>query len=1176
MLKRIFAVALTLVMLLGMVPFAAFAAEERKSVDIVFKTVDENGDFNATIETVTLTLTDAQKKAEAITWDYIAGELKIVEGKITSEAYKDAMMANYSIVAPEWTTYDLTKTTDVFEKTIDVAVNADTYAEKITIQYVEYKTNSTGAYAKVDGNYVYEVVAETELTLPTWVKLAATTNIKDVYVNAKGEYVDSKATGAEHVVAWAMPDTVKADTNAPVKNADYTYGADYIVKVPVVSLDNQTVNFVYWYDLNKSGSAESVSDVSVGVETITVGGAAKTIAVDALTQIPENFELVLSETEKKTGLISIESKVTNWSLAGVGGEQTSYTNHVARQVKRPVEVNFVSGSTVLYTAEAEKFFNAKANNDVIALDDTLKALWNAQPSATNIKDYSFADKDGTEYAITGNKITVPMTTEKTIKVTVTYKHHETDATDNGCTTTWTTPDPTETVTVAKGTKALTAADLKFTGVPKDHTVASYSKWDIVMVHDASDPTKVAYAVTLYMEKTSYEAKVVFVENGVEIANAPKNVTVTLSKAAATAGKVAAADILGQADVVDALKDTNLKNYKVAAGDMKVNTLTDSGNKTKSYEVEIAMETTEVVFYIDIVDAINGEVIEQTAIKANPYTTYFTYANIKDGTALKAYAKDNTTTKTISQVDDKWILVGEGVTAKQYYKTSAIEDTYADVTNWTTLVMADAYKNESAVALAATPDTKNFMLGQEIVGNKLTIKVIPVEQIQLDIVSVTGDKNAAKFGTAFTTTTIDLYVHEDLATLELADLTALVGTVKDPTNHITWAVAGVETDGTHVPQIALLKKNETTGAMDRIANADLADIAVKSSDCVISTVAAKPATCTTNATKESMTCTCGHLSVTAETIPNTALGHKIVKVAEVKATHVNPVGQTAYEKCVREGCTYATTPKELKATCNNAVTTFPGVEATCTTEGKTAAAKCTDPNCEFNVESEVIPALGHKYELVARKAPTIAEAGHEAYLACIRCGELAENEEIVVLDKIVCNFSDVTADHNAEAIMFVANKGWMVGYPDGTFGVDKSITRAEAMVVVYAMMGRPTGAAASAFTDTAAWNQAAIDWAVANGFTAGMSTTEFGSSNVVKVQDMIVWLWRVAGSPAADTSILANYADAADINVYAQTAMAWAAKLGVLNIGADNMTGANNGANREKVAELIFNFYRLTK
>lgn len=76
------------------------------------------------------------------------------------------------------------------------------------------------------------------------------------------------------------------------------------------------------------------------------------------------------------------------------------------------------------------------------------------------------------------------------------------------------------------------------------------------------------------------------------------------------------------------------------------------------------------------------------------------------------------------------------------------------------------------------------------------------------------------------------------------------------------------------------------------------------------------------------------------------------------------------------------------------------------------------------------------------------------------------------------FSDISAGYwAANAIALTANLGWINGYPDGTFGPDKTVTRAELMAMVNRATGRApksTGALLSSMktwkdnADTARW------------------------------------------------------------------------------------------------------------
>ena len=54
----------------------------------------------------------------------------------------------------------------------------------------------------------------------------------------------------------------------------------------------------------------------------------------------------------------------------------------------------------------------------------------------------------------------------------------------------------------------------------------------------------------------------------------------------------------------------------------------------------------------------------------------------------------------------------------------------------------------------------------------------------------------------------------------------------------------------------------------------------------------------------------------------------------------------------------------------------------------------------------------------------------------------------------CNFPDVSADHWARhSIALAQEQGWVKGFPDGTFGPDRPVTRAEAVTMINRFLGR---------------------------------------------------------------------------------------------------------------------------
>ena len=117
------------------------------------------------------------------------------------------------------------------------------------------------------------------------------------------------------------------------------------------------------------------------------------------------------------------------------------------------------------------------------------------------------------------------------------------------------------------------------------------------------------------------------------------------------------------------------------------------------------------------------------------------------------------------------------------------------------------------------------------------------------------------------------------------------------------------------------------------------------------------------------------------------------------------------------------------------------------------------------------------------------------------------------------FSDVQDPNHAyyKAIYWAADAGITKGYPDGTFGINKSCTRGEMIMFLWRYAGKPVPKAVSAspFKDVAK-NHAfynAILWASQTGITKGYPDGTFGIDRNVSRGECMMFLWRLKGKPA---------------------------------------------------------------
>lgn len=176
------------------------------------------------------------------------------------------------------------------------------------------------------------------------------------------------------------------------------------------------------------------------------------------------------------------------------------------------------------------------------------------------------------------------------------------------------------------------------------------------------------------------------------------------------------------------------------------------------------------------------------------------------------------------------------------------------------------------------------------------------------------------------------------------------------------------------------------------------------------------------------------------------------------------------------------------------------------------------------------------------------------------------------------FSDVNAGTcawAADAVDFMNGYGLIQGADASTFNWRGSMTRGDLILILYRSAGSPAVSGVSLpFTDVSEtdYAYAAIAWAWKNGVAGGVSETEFCMKQAVTREQLASILYRLSGKPAASAS-LRSYTDAAGVSAYAVDAMRWAVGCGYLK-GNGAKLNPQAGANRAEVAVLLHRY--LTK
>ena len=153
----------------------------------------------------------------------------------------------------------------------------------------------------------------------------------------------------------------------------------------------------------------------------------------------------------------------------------------------------------------------------------------------------------------------------------------------------------------------------------------------------------------------------------------------------------------------------------------------------------------------------------------------------------------------------------------------------------------------------------------------------------------------------------------------------------------------------------------------------------------------------------------------------------------------------------------------------------------------------------------------------------------------------------------------------DAVDWAVSEGVLNGYGEGgeSLGPVADVTRAEMAQMLWNRAGRPEAEAdLSGFGDVSAegWYAPALEWCVSEGIFSGYGDT-FGTERTISREEAVTVLWRLAGSPEADAD-LSGYGDASSVSGYATGAIEWAVSEGVLtgkgNVALDPQAGCTRG------------------
>lgn len=163
---------------------------------------------------------------------------------------------------------------------------------------------------------------------------------------------------------------------------------------------------------------------------------------------------------------------------------------------------------------------------------------------------------------------------------------------------------------------------------------------------------------------------------------------------------------------------------------------------------------------------------------------------------------------------------------------------------------------------------------------------------------------------------------------------------------------------------------------------------------------------------------------------------------------------------------------------------------------------------------------------------------------------------------------------AESVDFVTKYGLMNGVSGGKFDPNGFANRAMVATLIWRLAGRPIGNLTGVFADVPLeqWYSDAIDWAAEADIVTG-AYGRFNPFDFVTRQDLVLILYRYAGSPVSDVTVLSFFKDFTQVSGYAANAMAWAVEKGILT-GTDGSLLPKESATRAQLAAILTRYLKL--
>ena len=165
-------------------------------------------------------------------------------------------------------------------------------------------------------------------------------------------------------------------------------------------------------------------------------------------------------------------------------------------------------------------------------------------------------------------------------------------------------------------------------------------------------------------------------------------------------------------------------------------------------------------------------------------------------------------------------------------------------------------------------------------------------------------------------------------------------------------------------------------------------------------------------------------------------------------------------------------------------------------------------------------------------------------------------------------TDIDGSKNKAAILYLADKGVLAGYPDQTFKPNNVVNRAELLKILIASLGVTDLSGRNCFPDVAdQWFAPYVCYAKSRGWVSGYADGTFRPSEPVNKVEAIKMLVNAQGYKLDSTSGNLGYTDVSSTDWYAPYVQASKSR-NLLEEQSGNL-GVSSGMAREKIAEMVY-------